>query len=69
VGNILLNFFTAYDYNRDYGEIDPGVKNRDGYKFWKASRKRMDAKHKDAKAFTAIILPYVDKLIGIDSRF
>ena len=69
VGNILLNFFTAYDYNRDYGKIDPSVKERDAYKFWKTARKRMDKKHSDAKAFTTIILPYVDKLIGIDSRF
>lgn len=69
VGDILLNFFAAYDYNQDYGKIDESVKNRDSYKYWKMARARMNDKIRDEQAFTNIVMPYVTKLIGIDKRF
>ena len=69
VGDILLNFFTAFDYNRDYSHIDPKYGESDAYKFWAAARMRMVDKMKDSKAFTKVIMPYVDKVIGIDKRF
>lgn len=69
VGDILLNFFTAFDYNRDYSHIDSKYGQTDAYKYWVAARARMNDKAKDAKAFTNIIMPYVDKVIGIDKRF
>ena len=68
-GDILLNFFTAFDYNQDYIEQDPDLPQTDGYKFWAAARERMNEKAKDNKAFTNIVMPYVDKVIGIDQRF
>jgi hypothetical protein len=69
VADILLNFFTAYDYNQDYTKEDQSYANSDAYKFWSQARERMESKIKDDKAFTNIITPYVDKLIGIDRRF
>lgn len=69
VGDILLNFFAAYDYNQDYGKIDESVKNRDSYKYWKAARTRMNDKIRDEQTFTHIIMPYATKLMGIDKRF
>lgn len=70
VGDILLNFFTAYDYNQDYSKKDSSIDTKaDAYKFWKAARDRMDEKYKDSKAFTNIVMPYIDKVIGIDRHF
>ena len=69
VGDILLNFFTAFDYNRDYSHIDPKYGESDAYKYWLSARMRMADKMKDQKAFTNIIMPYVDKVIGIDQKF
>lgn len=66
VGDILLNFFTAYAYNKDYSTIDPSVAATDGYRFWRQARDRMEDKFKDSTAFHNILMPYVDKLIGID---
>ena len=69
VGDILLNFFTAYDYNQDYGKVDNSVTTTDGYKFWKQARERMDSKFKDMDALHNILLPYIDKILGIDKTF
>lgn len=69
VGDILLNFFTAYAYNQDYGAVDSSVTTTKSYAFWKQSRERMESKFKDTAAFTNIFTPYIDKLIGIDKRF
>lgn len=69
VGDILLNFFTAFDYNRDYSHIDKSYGETDAYKYWLSARMRMNDKAKDNKAFTTIIMPYIDKVIGIDKRF
>lgn len=69
VGDILLNFFTAYDYNQDYGAVDSSVKSSDGYKFWSAARSRMDSKFNDSNALNNILYPYIDRLIGIDKVF
>ena len=69
VADILLNFFTAYDFNEDYGKKDPSIAKTDGYEFWQQARARMDAKFKDEKAFTNIMMPYVDRIIGIDRSF
>ena len=69
VGDILLNFFTAFDYNQDYMEQDPDTPQTDAYKFWSAARSRMKDKMGDNKTFTNIIMPYIDKVIGIDQKF
>lgn len=69
VGDILLNFFTAYAYNQDYGEVDPTVKLTEAYRYWRTDRDRMEEKYRDNKTFTNIFMPYVDKLIGIDRSF
>lgn len=69
VGDILLNFFTANEFNKDYGKIDPKVKSTDAYKYWKTSRVRMDNKYGDSSVFSKIFLPYVDKILGIDKAF
>ena len=69
VGDILLNFFTAYDYNQDYGKIDPTIPKTDAYKYWQQTRARMHEKINDTASFTNILMPYVDKILGIDKTF
>lgn len=72
VGDILLNFFTSYDYNQDYGKtgkLSNEVIESDAYKYWKMTRARMTEKIRDEKAFTNIITPYAHKLMGISRRF
>jgi hypothetical protein len=69
VGDILLNFFTAYDYNQDYGKtgkLSEQAKNSDAYKYWLNTRARMTEKIRDEVAFTNIIMPYATKLLGVD---
>lgn len=72
VGDILLNFFTSYDYNQDYGktgELSNEVIESDAYKYWKITRARMTEKIRDNKALTNILTPYAHKLMGISREF
>ena len=72
VGDILLNFFTAYDYNQDYGEtgnLSDEIMKSDAYRYWKITRARMTEKIRDEKSFTNIITPYAHKLMGISRKF
>ena len=70
VGDILLNFFAAYDYNQDYGLSHPGeIPETKGYAFWRDARFRMDKRAKDSKALTNIMYPYIPTIIGIERKF
>lgn len=72
VGDVLLNFFTAYDYNQDFGKtgkLSKRVKKSKGYEYWKKTRARITDKIRDQEAFTNIILPYAEKLMGIERSF
>ena len=72
VGDILLNFFTAYDYNQDYGKtgkLSREMMASEAYKYWKKTRARMADKIRDQAAFTNILLPYAAQLMGVERSF
>lgn len=72
VGDILLNFFTAYDYNQDYGKtgkLSKEMMASKAYQYWKGTRARMTSKIRDKDAFTNILLPYAAQLMGVERSF
>ena len=72
VGDILLNFFTAYDYNQDYGKtgkLSQEMMASAAYEYWKKTRARMADKIRDQAAFTNILLPYAAQLMGVERSF
>ena len=72
VGDVLLNFFTAYDYNQDFGKtgrLSQEVRGSEAYRYWQKTRARMTDKIRDQEAFTNIILPYAAKLMGVERSF
>lgn len=68
VADVLLNFFTAYDYNQDYGKQDPSVKYSEAYKYWLSDRRGIESKMSNGKNFTEIFTPYISKLLGVEKN-
>ena len=70
VGDILLNLFTALDYNQDYGKTDPAaVSETDAYKFFRKTRSEMHRQLENTQNFTFSLMPYVAKILGVDRSF
>lgn len=68
VGDILLNFFTAYDFNQQYENLTDEEEKSKGFKFWRQTRDRMEEQFRKEKTFTETFTPYVDRMIGIDEK-
>lgn len=69
IGDILLNFFTSFDYNQQYPDLTEQQKSSDAYKYFVNTRTRMLDQLKNTGYLTQTFMPYVTKILGIDKQF
>lgn len=69
IGDILLNFFTSFDYNQQYKGLTEQQKSTDAYKYFVATRAKMHGQMENTQYLTQTFMPYVTKILKIDRRF
>lgn len=69
IGDILLNFFTSFDYNQRYEGLTDKQKESDAYKFFVATRAKMHNQLENKTYLTETFMPYVTKILKIDQSF
>lgn len=69
IGDILLNFFTSFDYNQRYEGLTEQQKSTEAYKHFVATRARMHGQMENTQYLTQTFMPYVTKILKIDRRF
>lgn len=69
IGDILLNFFTSFDYNQQYEGLTEQQKSTDAYKYFVATRAKMHGQMENTQYLTQTFMPYVTKILKIDRRF
>lgn len=69
VGNILLNFFSAFDYNRPYPNLTKEQLSSDAYKYFTETRHRMRKELENRDRLAKVFTPYAAKILGINKKF
>lgn len=69
VGDILLNFFTSFDYNQRYEGLTQEQLSSDAYKYFVSTRARMHDQMENTNYLTQTFMPYITKILKIDQRF
>ena len=69
VGDILLNFFTSFDYNQRYEGLTQQQLESKAYKYFVATRAKMHSQMENTNYLTQTFMPYVTKILKIDQRF
>lgn len=69
IGDILLNFFTSFDYNQRYKELTDQQKSSKAYQYFVSTRAKMHDQMENTTYLTETFMPYVTKILKIDKRF
>ena len=69
IGNILLNFFSAFDYNRRYPNLTKEQLSSDSYKYFTETRHRMRKELENRDRLAKVFTPYAAKILGINKAF
>lgn len=69
IGNILLNFFSSFDYNRRYPDLTKEQLSSDAYKYFTETRHRMRKELENRDRLAKVFTPYAAKILGINKKF